>query len=68
MGSKVISPRIRLGKSIKGKVSRSVYNSVSSSMRELLYLSADVSLYNLVNSSVTDSIYWSINDSIKFRL
>jgi hypothetical protein len=60
--------KITLGKPVKGKVSRSVYDSVSSSVRELLYLSADVSLYNLVNSSVAGSIYWSINDSIKFRL
>ena len=60
----VITPRIRLGKSVKGKVMISVSWSVNSSVYNPVWNS----VRSIVNSSVDSSVYRLVTGSIKNRL
>ena len=67
----VITPRIRLGKSVKHSVSNSVYWSVyavESSIWESVSSPVDISMRSSVYCSVDDSVLEPIYNSIIWRI
>ena len=64
MDSKVITPRIRLGKSVDKLVRSSVYGSVESSVWESMSSPVDISVRSSVRSLVSSSVWTQINNSI----
>jgi hypothetical protein len=68
MDSKVITPRIKLGKSVKVKVYSSVHSPVSSLVDDSVMRSVKWSARSLVWCSVHSSVYRLVTNSIKNRI
>ena len=63
MENRVITPRIRMGQSVKSKVRSSVY-AVESSIWESVSSPVDISVRSSVRSLVSRSVWTQINNSM----